>query len=77
MSKYYCIECSKAAVVTDFTKDSQINAVYAVCKSCGSFAWGGLDFHPAMNELFNKKFSPNYEHKPLVDELYRTISLDI
>lgn len=76
MSKYNCIKCSKAAFVTDFTKDSQISAVYALCKVCGANAWGGLDFHPAMNEVFNLKFSPNYDFKISNDDMYRVIVLD-
>lgn len=76
MSKYNCIKCSIAANVIDFTKDSKMNAVYASCKSCGSSAWGGLDFHPAMNEVFNMKFSANFDYKKSDDDLCRVIALD-
>jgi len=77
MSKYFCKKCSDPAAVIEFTKNLVITAVYAHCKSCNSEAWGGLDFHPAMNDVFNLKFSPNYDYKKSEDALYRVITLDI
>lgn len=77
MSKYNCKKCLIPASSIDFTKDSKINAVYVECKACGSNAWGGLDFHPAMNEVFNYKFSPNYDYQNSKDHMCKTIELDL
>ncbi|MGB3368787.1 MAG: hypothetical protein WBA54_14925 [Acidaminobacteraceae bacterium] len=76
MSKYFCIKCSKPATVTEFTKDFAITAVYVSCKSCKREAWGGIDFHPAMNEVFNLKFSPNYDYNKSEDAFCRVVELD-
>lgn len=77
MSKYNCIKCSSPANVIDFTKNSETTAVYANCKICNLDAWGGLDFHPAMNKVFNLKFSPNYNFKKTEGDLYQIIDLDL
>ncbi len=64
MSKYKCISCGESAFYTDFYKrkdDKEPDAVYAYCTACNKEAWGGMRFHPAMNELFNKLFMPNWE----------------
>ena len=66
MSKYKCKECGGNAHYDEFyksEKDSSTNAVYAYCSACGKEAWGGLRFHPEMNNLFNKLFEPNLAFK--------------
>ena len=76
MSKYNCISCGEEAYYNEFYKkkeDSSAETVYAYCKSCGKEAWGGMHFHPAMNELFNKLFMPNWDFKPEDSKDYERI----
>lgn len=73
MSKYKCLTCGGNAHYIDFYKkedDPLPNSVYAYCKKCDKEAWGGLRFHPAMNELFNKLFLSNFEYVPGADAKY-------
>ncbi|WP_430885406.1 hypothetical protein [Fusibacter sp. JL216-2] len=65
MSKYICNSCHNKVQYDEFytTSSSESpSAVYAYCRHCQTRAWGGLNFHPAMNELFNKHFQPNWEY---------------
>jgi len=65
MSKYKCTSCGANAHYIDFFKqegDQTPNTVYAYCVECGKEAWGGVRFHPKMNELFNEFFSANMEY---------------
>ena len=76
MSKYFCKKCAGASYVIDFSRKSKIIAVYARCDSCNIEAWGGIDFHPAMNEVFNMKFDANYDFDNRISDLYKINSLD-
>ena len=65
MSKYTCNKCGENAHYIDFYKASDAphpESIYAYCKGCGREAWGGMKFHPAMNELFNDFFKANFDH---------------
>ena len=67
MSKYICNQCGQPAEHVDFLNNDEehfISAVYVYCLPCKLDAWGGIRFHPEMNELLNKRFSPNYNHNP-------------
>lgn len=67
MSKYICNSCQEKVRYNEFytsAESEKPNAVYAYCKRCHTQAWGGLNFHPAMNELFNKLFQPNWSYDP-------------
>lgn len=66
MGKYICNKCGHAAEHVDFLnndKEKIVSAVYVFCISCKIDAWGGLKFHPEMNEMLNTKFAPNYNYK--------------
>jgi len=65
MSKYICNTCHEMVPYDEFYTNSSSespSAVYAYCLKCKTQAWGGLNFHPAMNELFNKLFQPNWTY---------------
>ncbi len=77
MSKYKCASCGENAYYTDFYKtsdDTMPEAVYAYCKSCSKEAWGGLRFHPKMNELFNEFFTSNFEYDPASAKDYARVA---
>ncbi len=66
MAKYSCKKCGDFAHNIDIFKSQQSpapDAVYVYCEPCHTEAWGGLKFHPAMNELFNEMFEPIWEFK--------------
>lgn len=65
MSKYTCQKCGQPAEHIDFLNNDReqvIEAVYVFCKLCKIDAWGGIQFHPAMNDLLNQRFSPNFDY---------------
>ncbi len=65
MHKYICVKCSQPAKHRDFYQhpgDKNLFAVYAYCTTCKTHSWGGLSFHPAMNELFNQLFQANFDY---------------
>lgn len=65
MSKYICKKCGNGAQHIDFINndvDNAITAVYVYCLKCQLNAWGGVNFHPEMNNFLNKIFSPNFDY---------------
>lgn len=61
MSKYICKKCHGPATYQDLISPlSGHCAVYVCCPNCNREAFGGLNFHPEMNEVLNAFFEADF-----------------